>query len=178
MQNSGTATYVRTTVVSGSANLALSPAVAKSTLPKVILYTDGACSGNPGPGGWAALLECGPYKKEISGFEPETTNNRMEMKAVIEGLKALKTTSIVAVHTDSAYIANAFNQGWIDGWKSRNWKTANKDPVKNLDLWQELLLLADLHNVSFVKVKGHANDERNNRVDHLAVSAIRNNGSD
>ena len=148
--------------------------MANPSRPKVTLYTDGACSGNPGPGGWAALLESGPHKKEISGFDPESTNNRMEMKAVIEGLKALKRPSAVAVHTDSAYIANAFNQGWIDGWKARNWKTSNKEPVKNLDLWQELLLLTKQHDVSFVKVKGHSTDERNNRVDYLAVAEIKN----
>jgi ribonuclease HI len=138
----------------------------------VILYTDGACSGNPGPGGWAALLQFGTQEKTLKGAERETTNNRMEMMAVIEGLRALKEPCRVAVHTDSAYIVNAFEQNWIANWKRRGWKTAAKKPVKNRDLWEELLRQMERHEVSFVKVKGHADDERNNYVDGVAVGAI------
>jgi ribonuclease HI len=138
----------------------------------VTLYTDGACSGNPGPGGWAALLEAGSHARELSGAEPDTTNNRMELRAVLEGLAALKEPCRVTVHTDSAYVANAVNQRWLDNWQRRGWTTADKKPVKNRDLWEELLRQMDRHDVRFVKVKGHADDERNNRVDRLAVSAI------
>ena len=143
-----------------------------SDRPLVTLYTDGACSGNPGPGGWAALLQSGPHERTLKGAEPETTNNRMELTAVIEGLRALKVPSRVAVHTDSAYIVNAFAEGWIEGWRRRGWKTAAKQPVKNRDLWEELLRLMQTHEVEFVKVKGHADDARNNYVDGVAVQAI------
>jgi ribonuclease HI len=138
----------------------------------VTLYTDGACSGNPGPGGWAALLEAGPHARELSGAEPDTTNNRMELRAVLEGLAALKEPCRVTVHTDSAYVANAVNERWLANWQRRGWTTADKKPVKNRDLWEELLRQMARHEVRFVKVKGHADDERNNRVDRLAVSAI------
>ncbi len=141
--------------------------------PKLVtLYTDGACSGNPGPGGWGVLLQAGPHERTLKGAEPETTNNRMELMAVIEGLRALKEPCRVAVHTDSAYIVNAFAERWIDGWQRRGWKTAGKKPVKNRDLWEELLRLKAIHEVVFVKVKGHSDDERNNYVDGVAVSAI------
>ena len=139
---------------------------------QVNLYTDGACSGNPGPGGWAALLLYGSREREISGGEPATTNNRMELRAVIEGLVALREPCRVHVHTDSSYIANAFKDGWIDNWKSRGWLTAGKKPVKNRDLWEMLLDATSRHDVSFVKVKGHSDDELNNRVDALAVAAM------
>jgi len=145
---------------------------ASSARPHVTLYTDGACSGNPGPGGWAALLEMGAHEREISGGEELTTNNRMELRAIVEGLAALKEPCRVDVHTDSAYVANAFNQSWIKGWQRNGWRTSSKQPVKNQDLWQELLKLTKEHDVSFVKVKGHADDERNNRVDRLAVAAV------
>jgi ribonuclease HI len=138
----------------------------------VTLYTDGACSGNPGPGGWAALLQFGEQERTLKGAEPDTTNNRMEMMAVIEGLRALKEPCRVAVHTDSAYVVNAFEQRWIANWQRRGWMTAGKKPVKNRDLWEELLRLVDTHDVTFVKVKGHADDARNNYVDGVAVSAI------
>jgi ribonuclease HI len=138
----------------------------------VILYTDGACSGNPGPGGWAALLQFGQQEKTLKGAEPETTNNRMEMRAVIEGLRALREPCRVAVHTDSAYVVNAFEQNWIANWKRRGWRTAAKKPVKNRDLWEELIRETERHAVSFVKVKGHADDARNNYVDGVAVGAI------
>jgi ribonuclease HI len=138
----------------------------------VTLYTDGACSGNPGPGGWGALLQFGDQEKTIKGAERETTNNRMELMAVIEGLRALKEPCRVAVHTDSAYIVNAFEQDWISNWKQRGWKTASKKPVKNRDLWEALLREMERHDVTFVKVKGHADDALNNYVDGVAVGAI------
>ena len=134
----------------------------------ITLYTDGACSFNPGPGGWAAILIYGEKKKELSGGEKETTNNRMEMLAVINGLKALKFPCSVYVHSDSAYVVNAFNQGWIYGWVKNGWKSADKKPVKNVELWQELYDLSKTHELTFVKVKGHADDELNNRCDFLA----------
>jgi ribonuclease HI len=142
-------------------------------LKNVTVYTDGACSGNPGPGGWAALLIYGKKERVITGHEPQTTNNRMELAAVVESLRVLKETCQVAVHTDSSYVANAFNENWIEGWIKRGWKTAGKKPVKNQDLWEELIKQVDRHKVTFVKVKGHANDELNNRVDRLAVEAVK-----
>lgn len=142
------------------------------SVKQVRMYTDGACSGNPGPGGWAALLLYGSHERDITGGEPATTNNRMELRAVIEGLAALREPCRVVVHTDSSYIANAFEEGWIENWKRRGWLTAGKKPVKNRDLWEMLLESMGRHDVSFVKVKGHADDELNNRVDALAVAAM------
>ncbi len=142
------------------------------SVKQVRIYTDGACSGNPGPGGWAALLLYGSHEREISGGEPATTNNRMELRAVVEALRALREPCSIAVHTDSAYIANAFREGWIANWKKKGWMTAGKKPVKNRDLWEDLLGAMERHEVSFVKVKGHADDDLNNRVDALAVSAM------
>lgn len=139
----------------------------------ITIYTDGACSGNPGPGGWAALLLFNGRERVLTGAEKDTTNNRMELAAVVESLRVLKEPCSVAVHTDSAYIANAFNEGWIDNWQRRGWMTAGKKPVKNQDLWKDLLRLMAQHEVSFVKVKGHADDELNNRVDRLAVEALK-----
>lgn len=135
---------------------------------KVTIYTDGACSGNPGKGGWGAILIYGDAVKEISGGEDNTTNNRMELKAVIEALKALKSPCDVEIYSDSAYVVNAFTQKWIDNWIKNNWKTADKKSVKNVDLWQELLVLIKTHNVTFKKVKGHSDDELNERCDKLA----------
>lgn len=137
----------------------------------VILYTDGACSGNPGPGGWAALLMTKTKQKELSGGEPHTTNNRMEMKAVVEGLKALKRSCHVKVHSDSALIINAFTKGWIQNWQKKGWKKSDKKPVENRDLWEEILTAMKNHTVEWVKVKGHSTDPHNNRVDELAVLA-------
>lgn len=142
-------------------------------LKNVTIYTDGACSGNPGPGGWAALLMYGDKERVLTGYEAHTTNNRMELAAVVESLRVLKEKCLVAVHTDSSYVANAFNENWIEGWVKRGWKTADKKPVKNQDLWEELLKQIDRHQVTFVKVKGHSTDELNNRVDRLAVEAIK-----
>jgi ribonuclease HI len=138
-------------------------------LTEVLMYTDGACSGNPGPGGWAYLLEHGGKRKEGSGGEASTTNNRMEMKAIIEGLKALKRPCKVTICSDSALIINAFNDNWIDNWIKRGWKKADKKPVENRDLWEEMLLAKQKHHIVWKKVKGHSTDERNNRVDELAV---------
>ncbi len=135
---------------------------------KVTIYTDGACSGNPGKGGWGAILIYGDVVKELSGGEDNTTNNRMELKAVIEALKALKSPCEVEIYSDSAYVVNAFTQKWIDNWIKNNWKTADKKSVKNVDLWQELLVLIKTHNVTFKKVKGHSDNELNERCDKLA----------
>lgn len=139
-------------------------------LPEVILYTDGACSGNPGPGGWGALLIWNGKRKELSGGHPETTNNRMEMRAVIEGLKALNRRCHVKIHSDSALIINSFTKGWIENWQKKGWKKSNKKPVENRELWEEMLKAAKPHRVSWIKVKGHSDDELNNRVDALAVA--------
>lgn len=138
----------------------------------VEIYTDGACSGNPGPGGWAAVLMYGDKKKEISGGESQTTNQRMEMKAAVEALKALKYPCQVSLYSDSAYLVNAFNQGWLDRWQKNGWKTSQKKPVENKDLWEELLTLTEKHRVKFVKVKGHADNVYNNRCDELARAEI------
>ncbi len=139
---------------------------------KVIIYTDGACSGNPGPGGWGAILMYRGAKKEISGGMKNTTNNIMEITAVVEALKCLKVESDVQVYSDSAYTVNAFKQGWIYNWMKNGWKTANKEPVKNKELWQELYALTKKHKVEFIKVKGHADNEFNNRCDEMARNEI------
>lgn len=144
---------------------------ASSSKDEVIIYTDGACSGNPGPGGWGALLIWKGKKRELAGAEPNSTNNRMEMRAVIEALKALKRPCQVKIHSDSALIVNAFKQGWIENWMKRGWKKTNKKPVENQDLWKEMLKAMDDHKVTWIKVKGHADNELNNRVDRLAVEA-------
>ncbi len=138
----------------------------------VEIYTDGACSGNPGVGGWAAVLLYNSHKKEISGAEPDTTNNRMELTAIIEGLKMLKEPCDVTLYSDSAYSVDPFLKNWISGWIARGWRTASKDDVKNVDLWQTLLQLTSKHSVTFVKVKGHSDNELNNRCDLLARTDI------
>lgn len=140
-------------------------------MEEVIIYTDGACSGNPGPGGWGTILMCGENKKELSGGSKDTTNNIMEITAVIEGLKALKKPCKVQLYSDSAYVVNAFNQKWIYGWMKNGWRTSNKEPVKNKELWEELYALTKIHEVTFIKVKGHADNEYNNRCDELARNA-------
>ena len=139
---------------------------------KVIIYTDGACSGNPGPGGWGAILMYKSAKKEISGGMKNTTNNIMEITAVIEALKCLKVESDVQVYSDSAYTVNAFKQGWIYNGMKNGGKPANKEPVKNRELWQELYDLTKKHKVEFIKVKGHADNEFNNRCDEMARNEI------
>ncbi len=144
-------------------------------LIKVDIYTDGACSGNPGPGSWAALLKVGNHIKEISGFEPNTTNNRMELTAAIEALKALNKPCRIDLYSDSAYLVKAFNEKWIDKWQRNNWRNAAKQEVSNKELWQELLTLTATHDVNWIWVKGHADNEYNNRVDQLAVEQIKKN---
>ena len=143
-------------------------------MEEVIIYTDGACSGNPGPGGWGAILMINENKKEISGGNKNTTNNVMELTAVIEALKLLKRPCNVNLYSDSAYVVNAFLQNWILGWIKNGWKNSNKEDVKNKELWQELISLTKVHNVTFHKVKGHADNEYNNRCDELARNAIKN----
>ena len=143
-------------------------------MDKVIIYTDGACSGNPGPGGWGSILMMGENRKEISGGKKDTTNNVMELTAVIEALKLLKRPCKVDLYSDSAYVVNAFLQNWIWGWIKNSWKNSNKEEVKNKELWQELLSLTKIHDVTFHKVKGHADNEYNNRCDELARNAIKN----
>lgn len=140
-----------------------------AVISEVTIYTDGACSGNPGPGGWAAILMAGGAKKEMSGGERDTTNNRMELMAVIEGLKALKRPCKVDIYSDSAYVVNAFEQNWLGKWVKNGWKNSAKAEVANSDLWKELINLTAMHNVTFHKVKGHADNEFNNRCDELAV---------
>lgn len=144
-------------------------------MEKVIIYTDGACSGNPGPGGWGTILMYKDTKKEINGYMEDTTNNVMEITAVIEGLKMLKYKCQVEIYSDSAYVVNAFNNHWIEGWIKKNWINSNKEPVKNKELWQELYTLTKQHEVKFIKVKGHSDNEYNNRCDELARLAIKEN---
>lgn len=141
-------------------------------MKNVVIYTDGACSYNPGPGGWGAILMYGTRKKEISGGEKLTTNNQMELTAVIEALKALKEPCAVQIYTDSAYVCNAFKQDWISSWIIKGWRGANNKPVANQPLWQELLALTTQHSVTFNKVKGHADNEFNNRCDALARAEV------
>lgn len=140
-------------------------------LKEVEIYTDGACSGNPGPGGWGVVLLYDSHRRELSGGEKHTTNQRMEMSAAIEGLKALKYPCRVKLYSDSAYLVNAFNQKWIERWEKNGWKTARKTPVENRDLWEELFALTRVHQVSWVKVPGHSGNKENERCDELAREA-------
>ena len=139
-------------------------------MKKVEIFTDGACSGNPGPGGWGAILRCGNTEKELSGGESNTTNNRMELTAVISALKALKYPCEVTVTTDSKYVYESVTKGWVYSWKKNGWRKADKKPALNPDLWEELLVLLDIHNVSFTWVKGHNEHPENERCDKLAVA--------
>lgn len=141
-------------------------------MEQITIYTDGACSGNPGPGGWGAILMLDNHKKEISGGKKYTTNNIMELTAVIEALKLLKRPCKVDLYSDSAYVVNAFLQHWIEGWIKKGWKNSSKEEVKNKDLWLELIQLTKIHEVTFHKVKGHSDNEFNNRCDELARNAI------
>ena len=136
----------------------------------VTLYTDGACSGNPGPGGWGAILEFNGHEKELSGGESSTTNNRMELTAVIEGLSALKEPCIVELYSDSKYVIDSLEKGWARSWQKRGWVKSDKTPALNPDLWEKLLNLADKHQIHCHWVKGHAENEKNNRCDQLAVA--------
>jgi ribonuclease HI len=147
-----------------------------STANRVIVYTDGGCIGNPGPGGWAALLRYGEHEKELSGRFRQTTNNRMELRAAIEALEALKRPCMVEVHTDSEYLRNGITQ-WVQGWQRNGWRTASKQPVKNQDLWRRLLAAIERHRssggITWSWVKGHAGTAENERVDQLANTAAR-----
>ena len=139
----------------------------------ITIYTDGACSGNPGPGGWGAILEWNGTEKELSGGEAQTTNNRMELTAVISALRALKEPCEVSLYTDSKYVCDAVPKRWVYGWRARGWVKADKKPALNVDLWQELLPLLETHRVSWNWVKGHADNAKNNRCDELAVAQSR-----
>ncbi len=143
-------------------------------MKEVFMYTDGACSGNPGPGGFGTILKYGKHEKEISGGEAVTTNNRMELSAVIAGLKALKEPCKVSVYSDSKYIVDAVNLGWAEKWNKHGWKRSNKEPALNIDLWEKLLALINIHKVSFHWVKGHAGHPENERCDALAVAESKN----
>ena len=136
----------------------------------VTIYTDGACSGNPGPGGWGAVLMYGTHKRELSGGEASTTNNRMELTAVIRALSLLKEPCVVELWSDSRYVIDGLEKGWARGWKKRGWVKSDKKPALNPDLWDQLLTLADTHTLHYHWVKGHAENEFNNRCDELAVS--------
>jgi len=139
---------------------------------EVEIYTDGSCSGNPGPGGWAAIVIDGEDVDQLTGGEPQTTNNRMELMAAIQGLASLEEPTDVKLYTDSAYVSRAFNDGWIVNWKKNGWRTSSKKPVKNKELWQKLDAQNDRHDVEWIWVKGHADNELNNLADALAVDAM------
>jgi ribonuclease HI len=144
--------------------------MASANLPRVEIFTDGACKGNPGPGGWGAVIRSGVHEKELSGGEAETTNNRMEMMAAIEALKALKRPCHVVLTTDSNYVRDGITK-WVHGWQRNGWRTADKKPVKNVELWQALLAATQPHRVEWHWVKGHAGHPENERADQLASSA-------
>lgn len=139
-------------------------------MKEIKIYTDGACSGNPGPGGWGAVLEYGEHKKELSGGEKDTTNNKMELTAVIKALSALKEPCKVILTTDSKYVCDSVTKGWVYSWQKNNWKKADKKPALNIELWEQLLPLLQTHQVEFVWVKGHAGHPQNERCDALAVA--------
>lgn len=144
-------------------------------LTAVTIYTDGACSGNPGPGGWAAIIRAMDVEKELSGFEPDTTNNRMELTAALKALQSLNRSCRVDLYSDSAYLVSAFNEGWIENWRRSGWKNAARMPVANRDLWEGLWEEHERHDITWRKVKGHADNEFNNRCDKMAVDEIRRN---
>ena len=141
-------------------------------MKNVKIYTDGACSGNPGPGGWAAILIYNQYRKEMKGFEEDTTNNKMELQAVIKGMEALTEPCEVDVYSDSGYVIDAVERGWIENWRNNNWTTSAGSPVKNRELWEALIRLAGFHKLKLVKVQGHSGDPDNERCDELAKTAI------
>ncbi len=143
-------------------------------MKQVTIYTDGACSGNPGAGGWGAILMYGTAKKEISGFEDNTTNNRMELTAAIRALELLKEPCEIKLYSDSAYLVNSFEKGWIYGWAKKGWRKTDGE-VLNKELWQQLYSLNQTHKIEFIKVKGHADNEFNNRCDQLATGEIKKN---
>jgi len=141
-------------------------------MPHVTIYTDGACAGNPGPGGWGAVLVSGRHRRELSGFEPATTNNRMELMGAIAALRTLTAPCEVDLHTDSQYLRNGMHE-WLARWKRNGWKTADRKPVKNADLWEELVTAAERHRVDWQWVKGHDGHPDNERADRLACNAVR-----
>ena len=141
-------------------------------MKKVKIYTDGACSGNPGVGGWGAILFYRDEKREISGYEENTTNNKMELTAAIKALERLKESCEVELYSDSAYLVNAFLEGWLTKWQMNGFKSSNKKPVQNVDLWQKLIELNNIHKITWIKVKGHADNVYNNRCDALATGEI------
>ena len=143
-------------------------------MKQVEIYTDGACSGNPGVGGWCAILMYNGHSKTVSGYNKDTTNNRMEVFAAIQGLSALKEDCNVLLYSDSAYLVNAMNNGWLKQWQANDWKLADNKPVKNVDLWHALVAKMKKHNVTFIKVKGHSDNEFNNKCDEIARSEINN----
>lgn len=138
------------------------------------IYTDGACSGNPGPGGYAAILMYEDNKKEIFGAQENTTNNKMEITAVLKALEIIKEPCDIEVYSDSTYVVDSIEKGWLFGWEKRNWIKSDKKQVKNIDLWKEMLKYLRIHNIKFIKVKGHSDNEYNNRCDELAVKAYKN----
>lgn len=144
-------------------------------MKKVIIYTDGACSGNPGNGGWGAILKYGEKEMEISGYEVDTTNNKMELKAAIEALKKLKEPCEVELYSDSAYLINGFEKKWLIIWKKNGWVNSSKEQVKNIELWKELDRLNYTHKITWIKVKGHSDNVYNNRCDKLATDEIKKN---
>ncbi|MCY4673821.1 MAG: ribonuclease HI [Bacteroidetes bacterium] len=139
----------------------------------VTIYTDGSCEGNPGRGGWAAILRYNKHERVLKGGSPQTTNNRMEMTAALKALQSLKEPCTVKLHTDSQYLKRAFTDGWLNRWRSNGWLTSNKQPVKNQDLWNDLWRETQKHKVQWIKVKAHANNKLNNRADKLAVAACK-----
>lgn len=143
-------------------------------MTSVQIYTDGACSGNPGPGGYAAIIVFKDKEKEVVGSDRDTTNNKMELMAAIKGLEALKTPCSVELFTDSSYIVNTYEKGWIVNWKKKGWRTSTGAKVKNIELWERLEELGAIHKILYIKVKGHSNHEYNNRCDELAVNASKN----
>lgn len=138
----------------------------------VTIYTDGACSGNPGPGGWGCILLCGQQRKELNGGAKQTTNQKMELTAAVEALRALKQPCKVTLYSDSAYLINGFNQHWLENWQKNGWQNAKKQPVENQELWKELLRLAQIHQIAWKKVKGHSGDPLNECCDALARAGI------
>ena len=142
-------------------------------MKEVTIYTDGACSGNPGPGGWGAILIYKEKRAELSGYDAHTTNNRMELLAPIQALQRLKEPCFVRVYSDSAYLVNAFRQHWLENWVRRDWIKSDKKPVENRDLWEEILRQTKIHHIEWIKVKGHADSPLNNRCDELATGEIK-----
>ena len=142
-------------------------------MKEVTIYTDGACSGNPGTGGWGAILIYKEKRAELSGYDAHTTNNRMELLAPIQALQRLKEPCFVRVYSDSAYLVNAFRQHWLENWVRRNWIKSDKKPVENRDLWEEILRQTKIHHIEWIKVKGHADNPLNNRCDELATGEIK-----